>query len=341
MNISEANRCQWHGQAPHYEVWYLTFAIPEQGLGVWIRYTLTVPCTPSEGYSAVWFSLFDAHAPETSWGMRVASPIETVRQPSEGGIITKWGAFEGRTLRGHLRSPTHQVEWDFVLEEGFLPVYRPLPDWAYRSSFVPSRLTNVALSARVSGRLIVDGRAIQVSHAPGCQSHHWGRRLPKRWVWCHCSTFSSARLPLFEGLTLYLPLLPPLSLGGLWLPKEPKLLATGESLHIRSLREALRVQTFAQFPQWSIAFTRGLWRYQLKVSAPPKRFLRAVYDNPTGGQLYCHNTEIADAELIIEHKQGGAWQTEAHWQAPHSAFLEFGMPTPLPEVTKEIVRVHS
>lgn len=339
MNFSSANQCQWHGQAPHYEVWYLTFAVPEKGLGIWIRYTLTVPRRVSERYSAVWFSLFDAHSPEASWGMRMAFPLETLERPSEGGIITQWGAVEGRTLRGHLQSPEHQVEWDLVLDEGFLPVYRPLPDWAYRSPIVPSRLTNVALSASVSGRLIVDGREVRVVQAPGCQSHHWGRRLPKRWVWCHCSTFSSARLPLFEGLTLYLPLLPPLSVFGLWFPKEPKAFAAGDRVCLRSLREALKVQTSAQFPLWSLSFVRDAWRYQLKVSAPPERFLRAVYDNPTGGQLYCHNTEIADAELIVEHRQGKVWQTAAHWQAQHSAFLEFGMPTPLPEVAKEIARV--
>ncbi len=336
MDFVSANLCQWRGQSPHYEVWYLTFTEPDQGVGIWIRYTLTVPRQRMDGYSAVWFSFFDAQHPENSWGLRQACPLDTYRAHPSGGIATDYGAFEGRRLTGRLHSPDHHAEWELEIEEGAIPVYRPLPDWAYRSPFVPSRLTNVALSASVSGKVVIDGRTYSFSRAPGCQSHHWGRHLPKRWVWCHCSAFSTSRLPLFEGLTLYLPLLPPLSVIGLWLPDGGQ---TPVHIPVRSLREALRVETTAEFPRWSTRFIKGSHRYTLSVSAPPERFLRAIYDNPTGGQVFCHNTEIADAELRVEHKPSGAWQTVACWQAPHSAFLEFGTPTPIPEVSREIVQL--
>ncbi len=332
MEFTTANLCQWSGQAPHYEVWYLTFAEP----GIWIRYTLIVPHQRADGYSAVWFSFFDSRNPENSWGVRQTCPLDALKANPEGGITTDYGTFEGRRLTGHLHSSDHQAEWDLEIEEGPIPVYRPLPDWAYRSPFVPSRLTNVALSASVSGKVVVDGRTYSFSSAPGCQSHHWGRRLPKRWVWCHCSAFSPSRLPLFEGLTLYLPLLPSLSVIGLWFPD-----SEGATLHIplRSLREALRVETHVHFPQWSVQFTRGSHRYTLSVSAPPKRFLRAVYDNPTGGQLFCHNTEIADAELRVEQDRNGEWEPIGHWQASRYAFIEFGLPVSLPQVSREVARL--
>ncbi len=336
MDFTTANLCQWSGQAPHYEVWYLTFAEPEQGVGIWIRYTLMVPRQRIDGYSAVWFSFFYSRNPENSWGMRQTCPLDALKANPAGGITTDHGTFEGRRLTGRLHSSDHQAEWELEIEEGAIPVYRPLPDWAYRSPFVPSRLTNVALSASVSGKVVVDGREIRFTRAPGCQSHHWGRRLPKRWVWCHCSAFSASRLPLFEGLTLYLPLLPPLSVVGLWLPDREQ---TFLHIPIRSIWEALRVETTAEFPRWSVRFRRGSYRYTFSVSAPPERFLRAVYDNPTGGQLFCHNTEIADAELSIEQARNGAWEPVSHWQASRCAFIEFGTPVPLPEVSREIARL--
>lgn len=75
--------------------------------------------------------------------------------------------------------------WDLTWDDGSVPPYALVPRWLWRLGLAGTMYVTSAPAARVSGSVSLDGRRWELSGAPGCVGHVWGRRRAARWRWAH------------------------------------------------------------------------------------------------------------------------------------------------------------
>jgi hypothetical protein len=111
----DTNHLKWDGRPGHYEVWFLTFNARAERLGFWLRYTLDAPLAGAP-FRELWAHVFDAAAPERSFGVRTRFPVQgPLAGPHElftaGGAVLAEGLAHGRAEGGG-----HAVEWDLAFD---------------------------------------------------------------------------------------------------------------------------------------------------------------------------------------------------------------------------------
>lgn len=322
----DTNHLKWDGQPGHYEAWFLTLNAPPERLGFWLRYTLDAPLTKAP-FRELWAHVFDAAAPERSFGVRTRFPVDgPVASPHELFSAPGSALQEGRA-RGRAEGGGHVVEWDLA--------YDPDPCSAFLAPYLFRKLgilkTALVLAnpdARYRGRIAFDGREVSLVRAPGGQTHLWGTRHLDRWAWGHCNAFSGRDDCSLDGVAGYVSRL------GRELGPLPALYVRYRGLDycLNALPRLLRARSEVGFPAWSFeGQARGL-RFKGAFSAPAERFLQVRYEDPDGTPSHCANTEVADLTLEV-FKDGHPLD---RLTARGTAHLEFGARKPLPQVRASV-----
>ncbi len=285
-----------------YEVWYVTAVDPSSRLGLWVRYTICVSAD-GVGQGGVWLAAFDHKHPSGNFAHRQMFPLSEVQVGPTGVAIGEESVFEGRRLVGALADLGRRISWDLHLD----PLDRPtpmLPDLAYRSSLIQTKMVGVTLDARLSGTMTVDGQTWDFDEIPAAQTHLWGTRHAHTWSWAHCNAFDVPGV-VFEGFVGQIRRLglisPPLSQFYLRIEgREHRLIGWCRALTNRS-----RVATG---PDWEFMGRADGIEVSGHVSCRPEDLVGVEYHDPDGALLVCYNSEVATMNLRVRYRDSSHYE---------------------------------
>ena len=160
---------------------------------------------------------------------------------------------------------------------------------------VPSqKLVSTIPSARVTGKVEVDGETWDVSGWPGMVGHNWGRHT-ELYVWAHCNAWDDGDDVVLEGAAGRV------RAAGVLLPLRSGFVLRhhGTTYRLSGLRSILRNRSTLTARRWE--FTAGGPRVEVSGSlwAASDDFVGLLYPNPDGVNLHCLNSKIARAELTL------------------------------------------
>lgn len=310
---------RWRGQRDRLEVWYATLSDPVSGAGAWVHHEVVAPVTEAP-YVHGWAAVFRAGEPPVLERFG-PEPVPAARRV--GALASVAGAqLDPPVVRGQ----RGRLAWDLRLAEepaGDSPQARrdaPLftfPAWAWEREALPAAQVLPTPSASVSGTLSVDGGELTLSpEARGNLAHIYGRGSAERWGWLHAE-LGGGVLEVVSAVSRRPGLnhLPPLAfvqlrLGAHDWPRDPMLAAPLFRSHLA-------------LPTWSVKGTVGRWRLRTEVTIEASKAVSVGYVDPDGTSSTCTNSEIADADIVLEHRRS-RWEVEAHWTLRGTAHAEIG-----------------
>jgi hypothetical protein len=213
-----------------------------------------------------------------------------------------------------------RLAWDLTFEHsgsGPSPLFT-FPRWAWEREVLPAAQVVCVPSSPLSGSLLVDGKRVPLSpDASGGLAHIYGHGSAERWGWLHADLGGGDVLEVVSAVSRRpgLRRLPPLAfvqlrLGGRDWPRDP-------------LVAAPLFRTELRLPTWHVAGTVGRFRLRVDVNIEPSRAVSLSYTDPDGSTATCTNSEVADAEILLE-RRSDAWQTVSSWSLQASAHSEIG-----------------
>ncbi len=75
-------------------------------------------------------------------------------------------------------------------------------------------------------------------------------------------------------------------------------------------------------------------KVELEMTCSPDDMVNAPYVDPDGTDLWCANTEIADARLVVYKRSGLRWREHRRLEARRRAHFEVGGRERDPSVTR-------
>jgi len=196
MNRDKYSIVQWEQERRHpiVESYFLKFLVPETGLNVWLRYTITK--TPTLAHGALWAVITDKNGQITA---RQSFPVKDVLF-SKSRFFLRVGSAElsaGRA-EGGLKDG-HEIKWDLGFETP-APFFRHMPaDILYKVPFPEVKLVSPYVSTMFYGFLTINGKRVDIQGVPGMVGHNWTKdRFPYEWLWVHCNYFEDSRDAVLE-----------------------------------------------------------------------------------------------------------------------------------------------
>ncbi len=317
-----------------YEVWYTTWNHPATGQGFWLRYITEAPVHDTAGPSRgeLWFARFDPTRPDRTFGIHKRfDRVDSTREP--------FGLTIGDARLGHdhaiggFGGGGHAVEWNLRWDPG--DTLRFYPDLAYRLGIGSTTALSPNPRVPLSGTLNVDGEDFAFDRAIAGQTHLWGTKHALTWTWGRCAEFPGAPDGHLEMIAARLRrrgvVTPPLVMVTMTLD--------GEHHHLNQFRHVARNR--ATWQGTHVTFTARSSRVKIEgeLSAPPERFVAAPYEDPDGTHVFCSNTEIGDARVIVYKRAGLGWREYRRLEAPGRAHFELGGRTRDPAVVRDHVLV--
>jgi hypothetical protein len=319
----------WTGQPGWYEVWFLTCTDPAAGHGYWLRSTITAP-TEGPPYGAVWFARFDRSNPAGTFGIHRRVPIEEAKISSDQfDVRIAESVFHSKHLEGSIEGDGHSARWELEFPTGD-PTYRVLPQWMYRGSLAPTKPLSPNLSTAVTGRIEVDGQALEMGGAPAQQGHLTGRRHAERWAWAHCADFDEEDA-VVQALTAQ----------GRRGPFDTPFVT---SIGIRWRGRWIRLSEISRHREFDLGIWRlnlGDRRYRLtgRFEAPTEAMVRTMYEDPDGTPRFCHNSEVSSCRLVLFERRPGGFEELALLESRGTTHAEWAGRTPARSVAREHVEV--
>ena len=306
---------RWAGQGRRLEVLYVTVSDPEKGTGLWVHHELVAP-PEGAAHTHGWCALFRPPDPP------VLERFGPEDLGGDGGPGRNWPAIDtaGAALEPPVvRGRAGRLGWDLAWHAGekSAPLFT-FPAWAWEMERLPGAQVVPVPSAPFTGTVSLDGEPVALSaSATGAVAHIYGHGNAERWGWLHAElgggdvlevVAATSRLP---GLSM----LPPmgfvqLRVAGRDWPRDP-------------LAAAPLIRARLGLPEWELSGTVGRWRLRAQVTIPPSQSVAVDYVDPDGASATCTNSEVADAEIVLEHRRT-RWETAARWRLDATAHAEIG-----------------
>lgn len=336
MTTEAANARQWAPDARgRYEVWYVTWNHPERGDGYWLRF---ITENPLDGppRAELWFARFDPGRPERTFGIHRPFPAsELASQASPFRIAIGDAELAHDHSRGSLTGDGHDVRWDLRWEPATHVLHQLPPAMYARGGLGETTVLSPNPSVALSGSVTVDGEQRTFERAIAGQTHLWGRKHAYSWTWGRCADFAGAPGALLEvlgvrllrrGLTL-----PPLMLVNLELD--------GERYQLNGFRHLLRNRGTWRTGAITFSARSAAVKIEGELTCTPEQLVNAPYIDPDGTQVWCANTEIGDARVVVYERNGLGWRETRRLDGTRRAHFETGGRERDPSVTREHVRV--
>ena len=330
-NEGTENRMRWDRRSRAFmEVWYATVNHSASGMGVWVRYTITSPAQ-GEPYCELWGFIFDP-AGKKSFAGKERFPIDRLGNElgrDDGALVRIGNAWLSENhLEGEVASDAGTMTWSFDIEPADM-CFQHLP--SVLRSRIEKRVSTVCspnLDVPFTGTVKLGDELLEFAGERGCQSHRWGRKHSLTWTWAHCSAFAEQADALFEGLAAKA------NLGPVPLPTSTLVFLRydGQDLAFNDLKWALRAKSTYELPTWAFSARNDRWKIAGAARGNPSRMFQVTYTDPDGSPRYCANSEIADLAIEVYERNGAAWKSHGSLSSLGRAHLEFGRPTPFPEV---------
>jgi hypothetical protein len=296
----------WRGQPGRLEVVYATLSDPATGLGCWVHHELVAPTAGAPTVHG-WAAVFRPGA---------APVVERLPHvPVDAGA--DWQAVAGLHLP-RLAGAAGELSWDVrYTDDGGAPLWT-FPAWAWHRQVLPAAQVVPVASAAFTGKVAVGGDEVELSPgARGAVAHIYGHGNAARWGWLHAELGGGDVLEIVTAVSrrALLDRLPPLAfvqlrLAGRDWPRDPLLAAP-------------RFRTRLGLPDWEVRGTIGRWRLRAQITVPPERAVVLGYNDPDGAGATCTNSEVADAEIVLE-RRADRWQTAGAWSLKGTAHAEVG-----------------
>jgi hypothetical protein len=281
-------------KAGHYESFYVKACQPGGGRGIWIRHT--VHKRPGEEPNAsIWFVLFDREA-EGPRATKVTVPAARLSAPAGSWIRVDRAEIGPGVASGAIESEALSASWELSFSGDAEPCKYLPADWLYEAPVPKTKFVAPYPHASFSGRLQIDGEAIELDAWPGMIGHNWGSEHAERWVWLEGTGFGESAGTYFDAGAARV------KIGSRttpWLPSG-MLVLDGETHRLGGLGQ-IRSASVEPSPT-ACEFTlpgkdivvRG------RVSAPKKDFVGWIYADPKGPEHNTLNCSVADLELTVE-----------------------------------------
>ncbi len=169
-----------NGVAGRYESWFLSARDADPGRpprALWIRHTRHRAAGAEHGSAALWCTVFDPA------GAAPAAVKESVPDFASG---TAAGA---EHFRGEARARGRMAEWNLTLSSADAPLRHLHPGVLYRLPLPKTKLEAPVPDGTVRGRVVIDGRLLDVVGWRATVGHNWGSEHAERWVWLHAAGF--------------------------------------------------------------------------------------------------------------------------------------------------------
>jgi hypothetical protein len=302
-------------RAGHYESFYLKACPPQGGRGLWIRHT--VHKRPgAEPDASIWFVLFDREA-DGPRATKVTVPAGELSAPPGGWIKVNGAEIGPGGAVGAVDEAPVKASWDLTFSGDAEPCKYLPSDRLYETRLPKTKFVAPYPDAVFSGKLEIDGEAIELNGWPGMIGHNWGSEHAERWVWLEGTGFADRPGTYFDAGAARIKL-------GLWTtPWVPSgmLMLDGE---------AHRLGGFGRIGDTTIEESAGECRFVLpgkdvvvrgRIAAPKKDFVGWVYADPKGPEHHTINCSAADLELTVERPALKPLQLSL----PGAAAYELGM----------------
>ena len=281
-------------RAGHYESFYLKACRPGGGRGIWIRHT--VHKRPGEEPSAsIWFTFFDREAagPRATKATFAASELSV---PAGGWIQVAGAEIGPRGAAGSIATAELAASWELTFAAEADPCHYLPAEWLYRAPLPRTKFVAPVPLARLSGRLELDGAAIDLDGWPGMIGHNWGSEHAERWVWLEGSGFAGAPDAYFDAGAARV------GLGGLTSPwiSSGMLRLDGVEHRLGGLGGIGSARVEERPTVCAFTLTGKDIAVRGRVSAPRKDFVGWVYADPKGPEHNTVNCSVADLELAVE-----------------------------------------
>jgi hypothetical protein len=305
-----------------YEVWYLTWNHPATGQGFWLRYITEAPRDGGGPPRAeLWFARFDPARPERTFGIHRRFPAAQLGATTDPFELIVAGCRLGHDHAfGELAGGGHDIRWDLRWEPA-PRVLRQLPDVMYGGGG-RGETTVQSPNPRVpmSGRLVVDGEELVFERAVLGQTHLWGKKHAFSWTWGRCAEFAGAPDAVLELLGVRLHrrgiTLPPMFLLALDLD--------GERHRMNQFRHVVRNRASWQGCRVDFSAVSTTVKIEGELVCRPEDMLVAPYLDPDGTEVFCSNTEIGDARLVVWKRHGLTWREHRRLDGTRRAHFEIG-----------------
>jgi len=330
-NIHQANALRWQkGPGPHSEVYYLKCCDPQGLWSFWFRYTLLIPENAKEEPTASLWGIFHHQKFGPLAIKKTYSLSETDVFHRDRFIQVGPGSLGIEGCNGLLEENGHRIEWNLHFDDPSLLAALYPHNFLYRGPFPKTKYIAPLWSTRFTGTLSIDDQVLRLDAIPGHQGHTWGTQYASRWAWFHGNSFKEDSEFILEGLIAQIPL-------GKKLSPPMKLLHffyNGKRYAANGLIQWFRNK--ANYTDHELQFDVHAdgKRFEGWVRRSPDLTVCVEYTGAWGEKRYCHNTNLADAEVRVYEKKGGQWSLEKTLTAHHAVSFENAEQEPLPGIIR-------
>lgn len=310
MEVDELNEPRYRGRSHrgHYEAWYVTVALPDQGQAFWLRYVIESPLEGAgNAHCSLWAFSFDRNDPAAGLSLHDRYPIARYANKStdEKGfrIEVGPGVLERGKAKGKVGAGASSIEWDLKFEPRG-PSLEHVSPLLYSLGITKASVNSAHLALEIDGTIKVAGKAVKLAKAPGEQSHTWGKKHAAAWAWAHCNAFAEDKDAVFEGVSARVS-----KLGMLLPPATPIYLrAFGQEHFLNGAFSIWSHDSDFELGKWELEAEGPDVLVQGVVEAPPERFVSVEYRDPDGRPVYCNNSCLASMKLEIYERRGARWE---------------------------------
>ena len=322
---------RWGPQASGvYEVWYTTWNDPKTDQGFWLRFITEAP-VGGVVRGELWFARFDPKDPSRTFGIHKRFRSDLLSSTDDPFSVMINGCHLGHDgTFGELAGDGHEVRWDLRWQPAQRTV-RMLPDVMYaRGGLGETTVHSPNPRVPLTGTLVVDGETLTFDRTPAGQTHVWGKKHAYAWFWGHCNDFRGAPDALVELLGVRLQrrgiTTPPLTLVALDLD--------GEHHRLNQFRHVAVNRSTWDIGRVAFVARSATIKVDGELVCTPDQMVNAPYVDPDGTELYCANTEIGDARLVVYRRSGTRWREHRRLEAFRRAHFEIGGRARDPRVTR-------
>jgi hypothetical protein len=280
----------------HVESYFLKANDPNGTRALWLKATIHASDRdPSHAVAEAWAIAFDKV--EGHVAAKAGVPYESARfSTDELDVEIDGSTFTGRRWKGRVATGERSIAYDLVISGGGEPLVHLPFAWMYEPSPPSSKIVALVPDARADGEVTVNGKKWILSRWPMTIGHNWGRSHAPRYAWGHCNAWDGGEALMFEGFTARIvigPVLAPPSTM-LFVQEGGRRLARRGYFGLGPLDEQTTLR------RWSFRSTRGKPKVRGELWAETDDFVGLYYPNPDGTMVYCLNTKLARAELVVE-----------------------------------------
>jgi len=281
-------------KAGHYESFYLKACRPGGGQGLWIRHTVHKR-PDAEPNASIWFTLFDREA-EGPRATKATVPASELSVPEGGWIRVADAEIGPGRARGAVGGDSLTASWDLSFSGDAEPCQYLPSERLYETRLPKTKFVAPFPDARFSGRIEIDGEAIELDGWPGMIGHNWGTEHAERWVWLEGTGFEGSPGTYFDTGAARIKLGPwttPWIAAGM-------LTLEGEQHRLGGFGKVRSSEVSASAGECSFVLPGKDIVVRGRVAAPRKDFVGWVYADPDGPEHNTINCSVADLELTVE-----------------------------------------